>query len=446
MNRAALRMPKRRVWFVFGLLSLVSCADHASSQYQGSPQSVSVSPDPLRASTTITLDSTHDRGDISVSESDTVRIELDARPSTGYHWQLAETNDQVIRVIGPEQFENNIDVGVPSRQIIYLAAIDQGVASLKFLYRRPWEEPTAPTRVFQLTIRTRGTFTGLNKQRAEASWVKPEPAAAWPSQTLGRLHDGIAWSWWDTPDGYPSSFNWCANGGCSPVRNQGDCGSCWAFATVAVLESLIMVHDWAAKDLSEQYLVSCNSDGWSCDGGREAHDYHQSKYANGELAAGAVYEADFPYSASNQACNAPHSHHERIQSWGSIDPWDLKQRILGYGPVTTGVCAGSAFQHYAGGVFKTDESSECDFLGLFQWSNHLVTIVGWDDLQGVWIVKNSWGSRWGESWRGDRNGELGYMRLYYGMSNSGRRNSYVNYPGTPENRAPIILIASGLIQ
>ena len=65
----------------------------------------------------------------------------------------------------------------------------------------------------------------------------------------------------------PSSFNWCDLGACPPVRNQGGCGSCWAFGTVGPLESNILIHGGDAPDLSEQYLVSCNSDGWGCGGG-----------------------------------------------------------------------------------------------------------------------------------------------------------------------------------
>ena len=62
--------------------------------------------------------------------------------------------------------------------------------------------------------------------------------------------------------GLPASFNWCNQGACTPVRAQGGCGSCWAFATVGPLESNILIVDGLNVDLSEQWLINCNQDGW----------------------------------------------------------------------------------------------------------------------------------------------------------------------------------------
>ena len=63
--------------------------------------------------------------------------------------------------------------------------------------------------------------------------------------------------------------------------------------------------DKVEKDLSEQYLVSCNTDSWGCNGGWWAHDYHWWKIPPGELDAGAIYEQDFPYVAQDVACTPP---------------------------------------------------------------------------------------------------------------------------------------------
>ena len=76
---------------------------------------------------------------------------------------------------------------------------------------------------------------------------------------------------------FTASFNWCDSGGCTPVKNQSSCGSCWAFGTVGPLECNIKIKDGVTVDLSEQWLVSCNSDGWGCGGGWWAHDYHEWK-------------------------------------------------------------------------------------------------------------------------------------------------------------------------
>ncbi|MCK4348384.1 MAG: hypothetical protein KAW47_07190, partial [Thermoplasmatales archaeon] len=78
----------------------------------------------------------------------------------------------------------------------------------------------------------------------------------------------------------PEIFDWRDIDGVdytTPIKSQGSCGSCWAFGTVAPLECNIKIKDGVTIDLSEQYLVSCNSDGWGCNGGWWAHDYHQWK-------------------------------------------------------------------------------------------------------------------------------------------------------------------------
>jgi len=112
-----------------------------------------------------------------------------------------------------------------------------------------------------------------------------------------------------TPDGPPSAlpaaFDWRDHGGVTSVKDQGSCGSCWAFGTVGPLEANIKIKDGVEKDLSEQYLLSCNTDDWDCGGGWWAHDYHEWKKPPGESEAGAVFEADSPYVASDTPCNGP---------------------------------------------------------------------------------------------------------------------------------------------
>ena len=98
------------------------------------------------------------------------------------------------------------------------------------------------------------------------------------------------------------------------MRDQGNCGSCWAFGTVGSLESAILIQDGVSKDLAEQYLVSCNTDGWGCNGGWWAHDYHEWKFGPVQAGPGAVYESDFPYTATDAPAR-PYPHHETIADW-----------------------------------------------------------------------------------------------------------------------------------
>jgi hypothetical protein len=224
----------------------------------------------------------------------------------------------------------------------------------------------------------------------------------------------------------PTRFDWRDLNGTTPVRNQGGCGSCWAFATVGVLESLVQIQEGTTEDLSEQYLVSCNNDGWDCGGGWFAHDYHGWDYVAGETGPGAVREASFPYQARDLPCNPPHPHPYRIESWATLS-WgvppveSIKQAIYQHGPVAAAVAVGSGFQAYRSGIFDLDESSR----GI----NHAIVLVGWDDnycadgkCAGVWILRNSWGSGWGVG---------GYMYIKYGTSQVGYAANYVVFQATP---------------
>ena len=224
--------------------------------------------------------------------------------------------------------------------------------------------------------------------------------------------------------GASSSFDWRQlQGGSTPVRDQGYCGSCWAFGTVAPLEILISYHCGTVVDLSEQYLVSCNDDGWDCGGGWFAHNYHEWDYSptKGESDWGAVLEAHFPYVASNVSCGGSHSHPYKISDWryvgssyGVPTVTAIKAAIQTYGPVSAAVCVGSRFQGYGSGIFEGSESCGSDEV------NHAITLVGWVDDDsvegGYWILKNSWGSSWGEN---------GYMKIRYGTSMVGYAANYI---------------------
>jgi C1A family cysteine protease len=220
----------------------------------------------------------------------------------------------------------------------------------------------------------------------------------------------------------PERFDWRELGGCTSIKDQDGCGSCWAFSTVAPLECGILIKDGMEVDLSEQWLVSCNRDGWGCNGGWYAHDYHEWK-TDPCGGTGAVLEENFPYTARDDPCNCPYSHYYLINDWAfiggpyGIPPVDnIKQAIMDYGPVSVAVCVNQAFGQYSGGVFSGPTCHDI---------NHAVAIVGWDDNQGsngVWFLRNSWGPNWGED---------GYMRIEYGVCDVGFAACYVDYQGSP---------------
>jgi inhibitor of cysteine peptidase len=359
---------------------------------------------------------------VQLREGEELVISLEANPSTGYAWQVDHgplaAQSQSILVQTGETFETvegqgSTDVepsatmppvlGAPEIQTLRFQAAQAGQTGLILVYRRPWEEDVPPAQEFSLSVEAMGPFT------------QPPPG---PMESAPQPIVGLSIDLGDARQlGLPSAFSWCDQGACTPVRNQGGCGSCWAFSTVAPLESNILYHGGVTRDLSEQYLLSCNSNNWGCDGGFFAHDYHQWKYLEGEPGPGAVYEADFPYTGHEDACNPPHTHHEKIVDWeyvGSGTPpiADIKQAILDYGPVSVAIYIRDDFRYYTGGVFLSDENGT---------PNHAVVLVGWDDSQGpsgIWYLRNSWGPSWGES---------GYMRIGYGISSVGYAANYVIY-------------------
>jgi inhibitor of cysteine peptidase len=240
---------------------------------------------------------------------------------------------------------------------------------------------------------TKYSLDELCGMRMPEGWVEPRPEPDLSSTEVMDL---------------PEAFDWRDSVDLPDVRNQGGCGSCWAFASVGVLECAIKIKDGIDVDLSEQWLVSCNRDDWGCDGGWWAYYYFWFK-ADGCGDTGPVYESDYPYAAQDLPCGCPYEHQEQhlISSYTNIssNPDRIKSVLLEDGPVGVTVFVNSAFQAYGGGVFNGCQSGEI---------NHAVVIVGWDDNQGpegVWIVRNSWGPWWGE--------DGGYMRIPYYCSSIG---------------------------
>ncbi len=222
----------------------------------------------------------------------------------------------------------------------------------------------------------------------------------------------------------PDAFDWRTEAGCPPVRDQATCGGCWAFATLGALECSVLIKDGDTVDLAEQWLINCNAYGYSCDGGWFAPQ-HLLNVNDGCGEVGAVLEADEPYVAANGACDCPYDRAYTIDAWSYVAGQSsiptveqLKQAIYDYGPVAVAVHVDATFQAYGGGVFNNDVDSTV---------NHGVVLVGWDDndgAAGAWILRNSWGSGWGES---------GYMRIEYGCSRVGYGACYVDYPGTDDS-------------
>lgn len=228
---------------------------------------------------------------------------------------------------------------------------------------------------------------------------------------------------------FPSYFDWRNVNGTSfvtGVRDQGFCGACWAFAVVGALESLIAIKEPVPNpdfDLSEQTLLSCTNAGNCTYGG------YLNSAADALVKVGTVFEECFPYSANDtipceDRCDEWATQVVTASSWswvgGSFFPPNvevLKSAIM-TAPVATGMVVYDDFYYYKGGVYQRTPGSR--MLGA-----HAVLLIGWDDSLQCWIVKNSWGTSWGED---------GFFRIKWGNSFIGTSSVLLDY--TPGNFHP----------
>ena len=349
---------------------------------------------------TLSLQAKDDGVLIKLNSTDMVVVELESNPSTGYMWLANNSNPKVAEVYSRTFTSYNPGkLGSPGIEKIYIVGKGTGRTTLSFSLSRRNNSLSLQTVSYNIES------TGIFSNRTLLPLQNDTKKTTIDKDTIQKSN-------------LPSSYDWCDEGACTEVRDQGSCGSCWAFATAGVLESAMLIKNGAASDLSEQYLVSCNKRGYDCGGGWFAHDYHVNEYIPEELRAGAVLEIDEPYTAKNGQCVSPHDKEAIAESWSYVGKSfshprvnEIKKAILDHGPVATTVCVSVGFVLYKEGVF---DNAGCDEI------NHAVVLVGWNDDEGYWIMRNSWGADWGEG---------GYMRIAYGSSAIGRFTNYVEYEG-----------------
>ncbi|XP_030561428.1 crustapain-like [Drosophila novamexicana] len=215
----------------------------------------------------------------------------------------------------------------------------------------------------------------------------------------------------------PSSIDWRVKGAVTSVKNQGKCGSCWAFSAVGTLEGQQFLKTRQLKSLSTQNLLDCSSrypySNQGCNGGipLEALIYVKD---NG----GIDIESSYPYDSRQLSCRFDrHNVGATVSAVVRLtegDESNLAVATATKGPISVLIHVGQTFMQYHGGVYKDNSCNK--------YFNHAVLVVGYghDSREGdYWLVKNSWGSKWGES---------GYIRMARNRNNQCRIASYAIFP------------------
>ncbi|KAK6149162.1 hypothetical protein DH2020_016687 [Rehmannia glutinosa] len=196
----------------------------------------------------------------------------------------------------------------------------------------------------------------------------------------------------------PSSMDWRKKGAVTPIKDQGQCGSCWAFSAIAATEGINQLSTGKLISLSEQEIVDCDktSQDQGCGGG-----YMEDAFEFITKNKGIAAESTYPYKAANGICNKNEetSHAAEISGYEKV-PINSEKALLkavANQPVSVSIDAGEMdFQFYSSGVFTGECGTDLD---------HGVTAVGFGetaDGKKYWLVKNSWGTSWGEE---------GYIRM-----------------------------------
>ena len=252
-------------------------------------------------------------------------------------------------------------------------------------------------------------LTDLTQEEYKQFYLNKELKSAKQTSTLPFTHANV-----EAVD----KIDWRDKGAVTPVKNQGMCGSCWAFSSTGSMEGINFINSGKLISLSEEQLVNCDKTDHGCNGGLMDNAF---KYVinNG----GIDTEADFPYHAFAlwRTCPADKegNHAFTITDYTDVPTKnkDALLQALSAQPVSIAIEADHfVFQNYRGGIITEDTCGDT--------LDHGVLAVGFDTTADTpyWIVKNSWGASWGES---------GYVRLAINVTDTSGQCGILEHPVYP---------------
>jgi len=192
------------------------------------------------------------------------------------------------------------------------------------------------------------------------------------------------------------AIDWVAAGKTTPIKNQQQCGSCWAFSATETIESAILIASGSVQGGAPQEIVDCDTNDQGCNGGDPAEAMQWIISQGGQ-----DLESCYPYTGQDGTCNSAQcTPTNKISSTGSVSQSESAIYTALQGMPPSICCDASAWQNYNGGIL---DGSQCG-----DNVDHAIQLTGYQPSQGgYWVVRNSWGADWGEQ---------GFIWLQYGQN------------------------------
>ena len=362
---------------------------------------------------------------INLSTEQVLEVRLPRKAATGYVWceaSSANSKSNSIAQIGESDFIHDAASGISAKgklvgqsgtQIMRFIGTSQGTTIFILELKRPWVKDGEVMDRYTIKVVSAGKYTGTYTAPLKTIQKYDKPLSS-ATSTL------------------PASWDWRPQS--TPIKDQGICGDCWAYASVGIFECNILIHDSITRDISEEFVTDCyTADSCSgCSGGYCPNQAWVASYkgANAD-GGGAIYETEDPTTCNNTGftgtCGAPYTPHESIDRYRDIGGEDpitevppvdsIKFHIYYHGPVWVAVNATHWVDNCKGIWVETHFSDTTD---------HAVCLVGWkdtivsDNSGGYWILRNSYSTSWGNE---------GYLYISYGSDCVGANADYIVYKG-----------------